>query len=384
MYRSHHRTPLHRSPVRPSTVRRALTCLATLVLVAGCSGSSGDGEAGSGTPTTVSGGGTGSAGKGSTTTTSGAGDPTASPEGGIASGEPVPSAGCGTAPTTPVQVERHDLGDRYYLLSTPPDQSPDTPLPVVLDLHGLLEGAQIHSQTSGFGPYAAEHDFIAVFPHGRGEPVKWDVSPDRTGNPDLVFLDAVLDQLETQRCVDTSRVYATGLSLGAIMSSTLACVMSDRIAAIAPVDGLALPEGCDPERPVPVLTFHGTEDPILLFNGGVANLSGLLGGEEERTEPPEADLDGEGYPATAAAWAEQNGCIGDPADTDRTDTVIERTWDCPAPSPVVFEIMVGAGHSWPGSAFSESIGAIVGPTDTSIDGTDLIWQFFQRFQLPAD
>jgi len=235
---------------------------------------------------------------------------------------------------------------------------------------------------TGFGPYAAEHDFIAVFPHGSGEPVKWEIALDRKGNPDLVFLDAMLDQLEAERCVDTSRVYATGLSYGAIMSSTIGCVMTDRFAAIAPVDGLTLPEGCDPERPIPVLTFHGTKDPILLFNGGVANLGGILGGEEERTEPPEADLNGEGYPATAAAWSEQNGCTGDPIDTERTDTVIERTWECDAAAPVVFEIMVGAGHSWPGSEFSQKIGDIIGPTDTTIDGTDLIWRFFQRFQLP--
>ncbi|MCY7399413.1 MAG: hypothetical protein LH477_00360 [Nocardioides sp.] len=92
--------------------------------------------------------------------------------------------------------------DRYYLLSAPDGVANDAPLPVVVDFHGLLEGAQIHSQMSQFGPYAAEEGFLAVFPHGRGEPVKWQVDLDRAGNPDLVYVDALLDQLEAERCVE--------------------------------------------------------------------------------------------------------------------------------------------------------------------------------------
>ena len=353
---------------------RLFLCIGFVTLtLAGCAGSSGTGQA-----------------KANTTSTT---DLRSQPAGAAAKGRAVPSAGCGTATGAAQTLERHDVGDRYYLMTTPPDLDATSPRPVVLDLHGLAEGAQIHSIMSKSGAYAADHGFISIIPHGSGNPVKWDVSLDRKANPDLVFLDGVLDQVEAEQCVDTSRVYATGLSYGAIMSSTLGCAMSDRIAAIAPVDGLTLPKGCKPDRAVPVLTFHGTQDPILLFNGGVANLGNILGtgrstdpvlgGSTERTKPPVADLNGPGYPATAAAWAKQNGCTGDPVDTDRTPSVIERTWDCPAASPVVFEIMVGAGHTWPGSEFSQSIEKITGPTDMSIVGTELIWEFFQRFQLPA-
>lgn len=339
-----------------------------LALVAGCSGSTDATSTAAGAP------------KATTTTTT---TPSAVPDGEVAQGAAVPSAGCGQGTDATAELERHEIGDRFYLVSTPPSPDPTVPLPVVLDLHGLLEGAEVHATTSGFGTYAAKHDFIAVFPHGSGQPVGWQGSLDRSANVDLVFLAALLDQLEAERCIDTSRVYATGFSNGAIMSSILACTMADRIAAIAPVDGLMRPDGCDPQRPVPILAFHGTKDPILLFNGGVANLGSLLSGSGEKTEPPEADLNGEGYPATAARWAKANACTGDPTDADRTASVTERTWDCPADAPVVFEIMVDAGHSWPGSAFSQSIGAVVGPTDMSIDATELIWRFFQRFQLPT-
>ena len=63
--------------------------------------------------------------------------------------------------------------------------------------------------------------------------------------------------------------------------------------------------------------------------------------------------------------------------------MIERTWTCPAASPVEFVIVEGGGHSWPGSTFGPNIEGIVGHTDESISANDLIWKFFQRFSLPA-
>nr|AIA92428.1 CAZy families CE1 protein [uncultured Frankia sp.] len=73
---------------------------------------------------------------------------------------------------------------------------------------------------------------------------------------------------------------------------------------------------------------------------------------------------------------------GDAKDEKVSDEVIHRVYDCPAASPVEFYIVVGGGHSWPGSSFSRAIGNIVGPTTFDIDATKLIWAFFQRFRLP--
>jgi len=351
--------------------RHTLLLLAVVTLVAAGCGTNDDHAA----PATTA--------AASTTTT----DPRAANDGQVATSAPVPSAGCRSRSVAPVSLEHRTLpgSDRWYLVTVPTAHDGTTPLPVVLDFHGLSEGADLHSHTSQLGPYAEAHGFIAVFPNGTGSPVHWDVRLDRAANPDLVFVDQLLDQLESDLCVDTSRVYATGFSNGALLSSTIACALADRITAVAPVAGLVAPERCQPARPVPVRGFHGTVDPILLFNGGVGGRLGnvLAGGSTQETPIPEADLHGKGYPANAAAWATRNGCTGEPTDTDRTPTVIERTWTCPAGAAVVLDLEVGAGHSWPGSAFTKSIEKIVGPTDMSIDGTDLIWRFFQRFALPA-
>ena len=54
---------------------------------------------------------------------------------------------------------------------------------------------------------------------------------------DIAFIGALLDAVEQSVCVDASRVYATGVSNGGGMVARLACELSDRLAAIAPVAG---------------------------------------------------------------------------------------------------------------------------------------------------
>lgn len=367
---------MHRTPTR------RLLALATVgaLALAACSSDGSDGAEGA-TATTEIG-----ATDSSSTTTAPVGASAVGP-GEVATGDPVPSAGCGAAPTEPVQRAEVPVGDdgRHYLLSTPEEVAdPDLPLPLVLDFHGLLEGAQVHAMNSELDAFAADHGFVVAFPNGLGDPIHWEVQPDRTGNADLVYVDAVLDQLEAQHCIDTSRVYATGLSNGAFMSSTLGCTMADRFAAIAPVAGLTFPEGCDPGRPMPVLTFHGTADPILGFNGGV-DLSSVEGGDgpAEPKPPADASYEAEGYPANARDWAEVDGCDPEPTDTDLTETVVHRVWTCPAGAAVEFVLVEGGGHTWPGSEFSNNLADIMGPTDMDTDANALIWSFFQRFQLPA-
>jgi polyhydroxybutyrate depolymerase len=306
--------------------------------------------------------------------------------------EAVPSAGCDAGATTEADLAEATLPvagtERRWLLSAPAWADGEDPLPLVLDFHGLAEGADIHAQMTQLGPYGVEEGFVTVFPNALGSPVLWDVDPVVENNTDLAFVTAVLDRVEQERCIDTARVYATGLSNGAMMTSVVACALSDRIAAVAPVSGIGLPEGCEPSHPMPVLTFHGTADPILQFNGGVdlSGLGGVLGGEDDSGGPtttrPPADLEGPGYPDTVKQWAALDGCDDTFEDEDVSDTVIRRVYDCPDDAPVEFVIVEGGGHTWPSSEFSKSIEQIVGVTTFDIDATHEVWTFFQQFALP--
>ncbi|HXA34617.1 MAG TPA: PHB depolymerase family esterase, partial [Acidimicrobiales bacterium] len=184
----------------------------------------------------------------------------------VAAGAPVPSSGC-TSPQPPsVTNQRQDIevdgAPRWYLLTTPapatPSSTPATtktaktpaPRPLVVDIHGLAEGAVIHAQTSQFGVLGQKDGFVVVFPNGTGSPVQWNTSTRANSNPDLDFLTAMLNQVEASQCIDTSRVYASGFSDGAFMVSTVACTMSGRFAAIAAVSGLQLQSPCHTTRPV--------------------------------------------------------------------------------------------------------------------------------------
>lgn len=359
---------------------RALGAIAAVVALglSACAGSSGGDAAKDG----------GSADKAASTTTAAV---RAAGPGEVATGAPTPSAGCGTSTVRALDLDKQylDDSDRWFLLTTPKEHDGKTPLPMVIDYHGLSEGADVHAKMSQFSPFAQQHGFILVTPNGTGTPIHWEASPDPKGNADLVFTGDLLDQLEGELCVDTSRIYATGLSNGAFMSSAVACTMADRFAAVAPVAGLQHPTPCDPGRPMPILTFHGTADPILLFNGGVGDRLGEIMSKgvgqvgQDTSSVPKADLEGPGYPKAVREWAKQNGCDPKPTDHQLTDTVLTRTYDCPADGAVEFVVLQGGGHSWPGSEFSKAVERVVGPTDMSIDADELIWAFFQRFQLPA-
>jgi polyhydroxybutyrate depolymerase len=297
----------------------------------------------------------------------------------------VESAGCHAAETPEVTDQRNSLAvagaSRQYLLSTPPaHQLPD---PLVVDFHGYGEGDQTESLTTQFGALGQHDGFLAVFPNGHGTPVHWDTST-RASNPDLRFVASLLAHLEATQCIDKARIYATGLSQGAFMTSTVACAMSGSFAAFAPVDGVQLPAYCPAKRPAPILAFHGTADPILHFNGGLGRAvlkDDLTVDPKPLPKLPAARLDGPGYPAHVRAWAKRDGCGATHTDTKLSPHVIQRVYPCPPGTAVEFDIIVGGGHSWPGSRLSQELSRFVGNTTTEINATDAIWTFFQRFHL---
>ena len=305
----------------------------------------------------------------------------------------VPSAGCGSSGVGAVTEERREVAvtdpdtgaPRWFLVTTPPNHDGTTPVPLVLDFHGLSEGAVVHALHSKMSGFAADNGFAVAFPQGTGTPVRWNALPTSDGpnlsaENDLAYVDAVLDQLEATLCVDTARVYSTGLSNGAGMTSLLACVRADRFAAAAPVAGVRAPIECDETTTTPVMAFHGTVDPILFYNGGIGDLAGLLGGSGD-TSAPDAVLDGEGYPAAARAWAQHNGCEPEPAKSLIGTDVEHWVFTCPAGNEVEFFAIIGGGHTWPGSAFSESIENITGPTSFTISANEEMWSFFKRHAL---
>jgi polyhydroxybutyrate depolymerase len=289
-----------------------------------------------------------------------------------ADSDPVPSPGCGVSQVGAVSKEQHTLDidgtDRWFLLTTPTAHDGQTPLPLVLDFHGLGEGAQIHTLMSEAGDFAEEEGFVVAFPHGQFDPVRWDLTAPPAPNQDLDFVDAILETLGNELCIDEARVYAMGLSFGAFMTSFLTCHRTDRFAAVAMVAGIRAFTNCPQTRSLPILAFHGTVDTFVPFNSG--------GGP--------VDLHGSGIPANVETWASRNGCEPSGTDSPITAEVVRRVYDCPDGLDVEFLIILGGGHAWPGSAFSQAVAAVVGYTTFDIHATQEAWRFFERFRLPCE
>jgi polyhydroxybutyrate depolymerase len=271
----------------------------------------------------------------------------------------------------------------------PPTYDGTKPVPVVLDLHGYSEGAQVHVLMSDLGHFGDQKGFVTVTPQGTAEPIpRWDTNFD---SKDYAYIGDLLNEVDRTLCVDQRRVFVTGLSNGAFFTSSLVCKYADRLAAAAPVAGIRDVAGCQPSRPVPVVAFHGTDDQFVSYNGGYGSAAAKLPAPDgstrtlgnSATTPSTRPSDRETIPEITAAWAKRNGCATEPTETPVAADVTKISFDCPAGDDVVLYRVQGGGHSWPGSSFSKSVAAVVGKTTDSISANEIMWEFFQAHPLPA-
>lgn len=345
-------------------LRRAAGVIVVLVLLAACSDDGDDdGEATTGTDTTVV---------------------------DLADTPARPSPGCGAAARDLVAGEgRVTLTsggqERWYVRHVPPAHDGERPVPLVVDIHGYAEGAEVHVAQTRLGPFGDEQGFLTVSPQGQGEVARWDTEE---GSSDLAFIGDLLDHVEETACVDEARIFVTGLSNGAMMTSSIACTYADRVAAVAPVAGLRRPGWCDPAAAVPVMAFHGTADPFVAYDGGLgeaaANLPAPDGsGRTLRDLGVRPGGDEPSIPELAAAWADGNGCEGEPAEEEVAGDVTRIAFPCPPAGEVVLFRVQDGGHTWPGSEFSRAIESVTGRTTFSIDANELMWAFFEDHPRPG-
>ncbi len=289
---------------------------------------------------------------------------------------PVTTTGCGLAPSvTPgisvnVTIAAHPaeaIGHttRMYRIHLPRRYNNMTPVAVVLAFHGF-GGTAAGMEGSGFSTLADSQDFIAVYPQGLNEPGAgkpfWaEIGPIDFGDDDVLFVSNILDDLQKKFCVDAHRIYATGFSNGGGMTTLLACRFAGRIAAFAPISGndYAIPGGCHPGRPVPLINMHGSADPLLPYNGSPSNQS------------PDWTLSS--LPAYLHAWAVRDGCTQGPTIFLRQPGhpgVTGMRWTgCQGNVSVVHYRIDGGGHHWP-------------PSIEGQPATEVLWHFFQQYTLP--
>jgi polyhydroxybutyrate depolymerase len=286
---------------------------------ANSSGNSGASSGGNGGASTSSGGSGGNSGAGSNSGSGGTssgdgGTGMISADGGQPQGPACPATSALPAGDTNATIAFGGT-TRQYIVHVPTNYAGTTAVPLVLDYHGLLLTNTSELQQAAPHGYAAEADkegFIVVYPNAVGAPLYgWDVSPCCAQSPrsvdDVGFSKALIAKIEGQVCIDSKRVYAVGFSMGGGMAMDMACNAADVIAAVAPAGfDLMDPSNnwpCQPSRPITVLSFRSTSDPVCPYNGGPTN-------------PPNGlpiTITFLGAVGTFQKWAQLDQCIGSPS-----------------------------------------------------------------------
>jgi polyhydroxybutyrate depolymerase len=247
--------------------------------------------------------------------------------------------------------------ERTAVLHVPPVAAGQH-LPVLVGLHGA--GGRFFERYSGFSVLADAEHFIAVYPNPielRGDHTFWNIDDHRPGGGpnDVQFISDLLDYVEGNLCVDSSRVYEAGVSNGGGMAVRAACQLSSRIAAFASIAGgyRALPS-CRPTNPVSVIEVHGTADGSVPYDGSAPGGAGAV-------RP------------WLAAWRFHDGCHGR-ATASRIAPRVERyVWaGCEEGTGVEHIEIFGGNHQLPGGLPPDRGQA------STVSASWLAWSFLSR------
>jgi polyhydroxybutyrate depolymerase len=282
-----------------------------------------------------------------------------------------------------------DGAEREYLLYVPADYDGSEEWPLVLNFHGFLSNPFEQIFVSQMNLVADTADFLVAYPVGlpidasdiEGEinPILpsagpgWNVYGFLAEHDDLEFTKQIIQQTDSEFTLDNNRVYAAGMSFGGIMTYYLACELNDQIAAFASVTG-DMPKDqrfdCAPDKSVPILHIHGTEDPIAPYDGSLIGI---------------------GPEATVQFWRDNNQCMTEPVETpfediDTTDnsTVTLFEYDCADDSEVLFYRIDGGGHTWPNGLPAPPGFEFLGTVNQDFFASTEIWNFFNRHVLTPD
>jgi polyhydroxybutyrate depolymerase len=254
---------------------------------------------------------------------------------------------------------------RSYELHVPPSYDGTTPLPLVLSFHGYTSTGLAQEESTEMNDLADREGFVVAYPNGLYN--SWNAGTccgqaAERGVDDVGFTRTLIEDIGTRGCIDPRRVYATGMSNGGFFSYRLACEAADVIAAAAPVAAVMGIDdaSCMPARPIPIMAFNGTSDPLVLYDGGGLGAS-----------PSVAE--------TTAGWIDRNGCTGEPfVSYQNGDATCETADQCDGDASVTQCTIEGGGHCWPG--YPCRLDGL-GQSTTDINANEAMWELFSRSSL---
>lgn len=274
------------------------------------------------------------------------------------------SAGCGQRTLPPGGVKGRamtlslDVGATQgtYDLVVPRTYRPGHPVPLILAFYGFAsDPAQFVTLTQLPSRGSADGDMVVV-PHIQRGESEWQLSAHGT---DAAFVDELVTSLDASYCIDRAAVFAAGFSAGAAFAVIYSCARQAVVAAIATV-AVEFQLGCT--RPMSILAFHGTADPLVPYQNGAMGLS-LPGVKVSGTE------------RNMGEWARLDHCRPGAHRTRVGTQVVRQQWaGCSGGSSVVLYTVLGGGHSWPGG----NPALAVGLTTQQVSATSQILSFFSH------
>ena len=253
---------------------------------------------------------------------------------------------------------------RTFRVYRPAALSPTKPVPLVVMIHGGGGTAAAAERSYGWDAEADAGHFIVAYPDGvnRG----WSVGGGccqsvggTTVTDDVAFISQLVTIVSHQAPIDPTRVYATGISEGGMMSYRVACDTTI-FAAIGP-DSATLLGDCPAPAPVSVIHVHGTADTRIPYDGSPG--SGVH------------HIRGPAVPQLNATWRATDQCAA-PSIT-QSGTVSTSVAGCPGGRGVELITIAGAGHQWPGATCNiRCVGGAADRPSTALNATHTIWQFF--------
>ena len=260
-----------------------------------------------------------------------------------------------------------DINREFYIVN-PNNLTSDSQVPLLISLHGGADYADANMQYTGFLDIIDEKGFVAIFPQGtiaegKGD-TGWYAGGDCSGLEvcDLSFIERLIDYSIESLNIDKNRVYVSGFSNGAFMVYTLACFLSDKIAAFAPVSGSMSPDDyqiCNPQRPIPVIHIHGINDDSIPVQGS------------DYVTPLQ---DVSSYLSSINNCAQNSVVDGEDTNEDGYAWYSEISSDCNDNVTVNFTYLENFGHNWPSNESSKGGGA-------DIDGASFIWEFLFNYDI---
>lgn len=250
-------------------------------------------------------------------------------------------------------------------------------LPAVIDFHGIGSDGTQQASLTGYGALGELETFIVAHPTGKPSPIdarrSWELAQfDIPGQDDIALTNEIIDKLISNFCADSARVYSTGMSNGGLFTSRLVCELADRIAAAVSVAGVTHHDECNPQRPVPMMAFHGTADEVVPFDGGVSTQPG-----------GDSDFFKQIMPDEFAEFAADFNCEPIPNKSVVSSEVIRYDYSgCDDNVPMIFFEITGGGHTWPNSVLGPFLTEFFGKTTTEVDATVDSWEFMSQFSLP--